>query len=306
VTSPPYFGLRDYGQEGQIGLEETPELFISRLMEVFREVRRVLRSDGTLWLNIGDSYAGGGRGDGAKDCKQKTNHGSLGFPRQTPPQGLKSKDLIGIPWLLAFALRADGWYLRSEITWCKLAPMPESVRDRPTSATEKLFLLTKSPTYFYDQDAVKVPSVRPGDVQTFGGEKGRNYNPTSEDPNFRNGKEQWGRSVECSAARNLWNYWILGPEPSSLEHYAGYPTRLVEPCILAGSAKGDLVLDPFTGSGTTGEVALAMRRRFIGIELNPEYAAMARRRIDILPSYTGAKRAKKHVGGQLSLMEVVD
>jgi site-specific DNA-methyltransferase (cytosine-N4-specific) len=252
VTSPPYFNQRHYGVDGQIGQDETADVFVARLVDVFREARRVLRCDGTLWLNIGDTYAGGGKGIPGPNARVRhaERQGFVGggaAERRTVEvirqhRGrdgtAKPKDLIGVPWLLAFALRADGWYLRSNIRWCKTAPIPESVTDRPTSAVEDIFLFSKSRHYYYDAGAVR------------------------------------------EGAHNLWNYWILGPEQLGLAHTAAFPTEIPRRCILAGSRPGDTVLDPFLGSGTTALVASRLGRDAIGIELNESYAELSRRRID--------------------------
>ena len=254
VTSPPYYGLRDYGVEGQIGLEQTPDEYIARLVSVFREVRRVLRDDGPLWVNIGDSYAGGGRGDGSLGCKQKTNIGSLGFCPQKAPDGTKPKDLIGTPWMLAFALRADGWYLRQDIIWAKPNPMPESVTDRCTKSHEYIFLLSKSQKYYYDHEAIKEPITEFSRTKSG---NAYNYQPT----------------------RNKRDVWTVPTKGFKEAHFAVYPPELIKPCILAGCPEGGIVLDPFTGSGTTGIVALENGREFIGCELNPTYAEMATRRL---------------------------
>jgi DNA modification methylase len=277
VTSPPYYGLRDYGVEGQIGLEETPDAYVSKLVEVFREVRRVLRDDGTLWLNIGDSYAGSMKGMGADGkayggAKQRTNAGSIGIGRPDwSKSGLKSKDLIGIPWMAAFALRADGWYLRSDIIWSKPNPMPESVTDRPTKAHEYIFLLSKSAKYFYDADAIREPHQL-ARARTFIG----------------NGKRVDERKAEGSGGcagthpfgRNRRSVWTVNTRPFKGAHFATFPEKLIEPCILAGSREGDTVIDPFSGAGTTGVVAVKYGRNFIGIELNPSYAEMGMQRIE--------------------------
>lgn len=248
VTSPPYWGLRDYGNAKQIGLEATPEGYVARMVEVFREVRRVLRDDGTLWLNLGDSYAAGGNNSGSRPedlaDKQRSNAGCR-YKRRTAPPGLKPKDLVGIPWRVAFALQADGWWLRSDIIWAKTNPMPESITDRPTKSHEYLFLLAKSERYRYDAEAIAEPAV------------GGTY----------------------KATRNRRTVWSIASEPFLGAHFAVMPQALVEPCILAGSKPGDLVLDPFAGSGTVGVVALRHGRRFLGLELNPEYCEMARNRI---------------------------
>ena len=288
VTSPPYYGLRDYGEDGQIGLEETPGKYVQRLVDVFREVRRVLKDDGTLWLNIGDSYAASGMGGNPKESKyrkQATNKGSLISGRKAPGD-LKPKDLIGIPWMVAFALRSDGWYLRQDIIWHKPNPMPESVKDRCTKAHEYIFLMSKSAKYYYDHEAIKDPvaesTVRRGDVE-FGGSKGRKYDPEEGDPNFRNGHHQWGRTysyADCSKnGVNKKSVWKVSTKPYPEAHFAVFPDDLIKPCVLAGSRKGGVVLDPFFGSGTTGEVAIRAGRKFIGIELNPEYVELANKRL---------------------------
>ena len=275
VTSPPYWGLRDYGSEGQLGLEPTPEEYVANMVEVFREVRRVLRDDGTLWLNLGDSYGVGslGRNDADRNIggrggnkKGSGNPGRQG--RVTLATGLKQKDLVGIPWMVAFALRADGWYLRSDIIWAKPNPMPESVTDRPTKAHEYLFLLAKGPRYYWDADAIREEGGDPGKPRMFGAalQKGTM-------------RQDIGNIWEPSAGRNKRSVWTVTTQPFPGAHFATFPPKLIEPCILAGSSTGDTVLDPFNGAGTTGVVALRHDRDYIGIELNPEYAQMARDRI---------------------------
>lgn len=243
VTSPPYFNLRDYGVEGQIGLEQSPEEYVNELVTVFREVKRVLRDDGTLWLNLGDSYAGSGKGIGS-------DHGKAVFTDENIRKtnwkntGLKPKDLIGIPWRVAFALQAEGWYLRSDIIWEKLNPMPESVRDRPTKSHEYIFLFSKSSRYYYDNEAIKEPvaesTIGRGKV-TFGGAKGRAYNPEMGDPNYRNGSEQWGREFDyttsCANGRNKRTVWAVPTKPYKRAHFATFPPKLIEPCILAGTSE---------------------------------------------------------------------
>ncbi|BAD39319.1 DNA-methyltransferase [Symbiobacterium thermophilum] len=235
VTSPPYWSLRDYGIEGQIGLEDSVYQYINTLVSVFREVRRVLKPDGTLWLNIGDSYTSGGRTWRAPDKKNQARAMSI---RPDTPEGLKPKDLIGVPWRLAFALQQDGWYLRSDIIWHKPNAMPESVKDRPTRSHEYIFLFSKSERYYYDYQAIRE-------------ENGRNR-----------------RSV-----------WHINTQPNKEAHFAVFPTTLVEPCILAGSKPGDYVLDPFLGSGTTAVVCQNLDRKYVGIELNPEYIQIAVKRL---------------------------
>jgi DNA modification methylase len=279
VTSPPYYGLRDYGVDGQIGLEETPEAYVAKLVDVFREVRRVLKDDGTLWLNLGDSYAGGGnyRGINSEATlseKQRSNGGARGVSqllgaKNTP--GCKPKDLIGIPWMVAFALRADGWYLRSEIIWHKKNPMPESVTDRPTKAHEQIFLLSKSARYYYDADAVAEPVAREFWHETVGGEY-----MTSQDGRNDGGKRKGNGPM--NGTRNKRDVWSVATQPYPEAHFATFPPDLIEPCILAGSREGDTVLDPFNGSGTTGAVSIKHHRNYIGVELNPAYVELTNKR----------------------------
>lgn len=239
VTSPPYWGLRDYNLQGQIGLEATLPQFLNRLIAIFNEVKRILRDDGTLWLNIGDGYTSGNRGYRATDKKNPARAMSI---RPDTPEGLKPKDLQGIPWRLAFELQNDGWYLRSDIVWHKPNAMPESVKDRPTRSHEYLFMLTKSERYYYDYRAVKEIGL--------------------------NGKLRNRRSV-----------WNINTQPFPDVHFATFPPKLIEPCILASSKPGDYVLDPFFGSGTVGVVCAQHQRHYVGIELHPEYVAMAANRL---------------------------
>lgn len=301
VTSPPYWGLRDYGIDGQIGLEKTPEEYVAKLVEVFREVRRVLRSDGTLWLNLGDSYAGGA---GSSKRRRKdasgvtrpcvTQHcercgkefegtakrrfcsaycGGVDNSKRSerPPYGLKPKDLVGIPWRVALALQADGWWLRSDIIWHKPNPMPESVTDRPTKSHEYVFMLTKSVKYFWDQEAVRERHVtgewwdRP--VYNVKGNTDRGDNgqpPHSANP----------------AGRNIRSVWTIATVPFPSTHFATFPPEIPERCIKAGSREGDVILDPFCGASTTGLVAMQLGRGFIGIDINPEYCDMGELRIE--------------------------
>lgn len=277
VTSPPYWGLRDYGVDGQIGLESTPEEYVGKMVEVFREVRRVLRDDGTLWLNLGDSYSMNTRGARGKG-KQHTNNGSVIDDRHWAiPAGLKPKDLVGIPWRVAFALQADGWYLRQDIIWHKPNPMPESVRDRCTKAHEYVFLLSKSARYYFDADAIAAPSINAGMVIT--------YNNPKEitDPGYdghRTRKGMHGRDILVADTRNRRSVWTVASSPFPDAHFATFPEPLIQPCILAGCPKGGIVLDPFGGAGTTGVTCKRMDRQSVLIELNQEYAEMARKRID--------------------------
>ncbi len=273
VTSPPYWGLRDYGHADQLGLEATPEEYIARLVEVFRGVRRALRPDGTLWLNIGDSYA-----QSASSSRQnRPGHGfSPLSPRGRmfpPPDGLKPKDLVGIPWMFAFALRADGWYLRSDIIWHKPNPMPESVRDRPTKAHEYVFLLSKCPRYYFDQDAVREP-VKPTSGIINGAPLMGAHRMTE------GGRRTERREYDVTKGANIRSVWTIATQPFPGAHFAVMPPALVEPCIKAGAPLDGLVLDPFAGAGTVGMVARRLQRRFVGIELNPTFADMAERRIE--------------------------
>jgi DNA modification methylase len=275
VTSPPYFGLRDYGHAGQIGLEETPDAFVAELVAVFREVRRVLRDDGTLWLNLGDSYARG-FGGGSPGAKSATNAGSFADRESRPlPDGLKGKDLVGIPWMVAFALRADGWYLRSDIIWHKPNPMPESVTDRPTKSHEYLFLLAKSERYYYDADAIAEPAIHAGAVVT--NDAGKN-SEMGEYGQTRGGFLREG-GVTVKDTRNKRSVWTVPTSPFKGAHFATFPPALIEPCILAWCPKDGTVLDPFGGAGTTGLVSDRLGRDAILCELNAEYAAMAEARI---------------------------
>ena len=285
VTSPPYWGLRDYGTAGQLGLEATPDEYVANMVAVFRAVRRVLRDDGTLWLNLGDSYSGaaGGnnRGEGAGGGKERGK--AMGFgtlpKRKDLEGGLKHKDLAGIPWRVAFALQADGWWLRQDIIWYKPNPMPESVTDRCTKAHEYIFLLTKSARYYYDNEAVKEPSICTDDPR-FNGPRIKYDGKTglTASPDFQGQRS----AVTIRETRNKRSVWTVTTKPFKGAHFATFPPDLIEPCILAGSAADTLVLDPFSGAGTTGVVAVQHGRRYIGIELNPDYLEMSRKRIQLV------------------------
>lgn len=287
VTSPPYYQLRSYDVDGQIGLEDTPEEYIERLTEVFREVKRCMKPTGTLWLNIGDSYAGSGKGrngDGTasidEDSKQYTNKGSIMgvLPKGTVGNGLKPKDMIGIPWMLAFSLRTDGWYLRNDIIWEKVNALPSPVKDRCTSSYEHVFLMAKERYYYFSSESIAEPIQ---DTTRARYHRGR----TDKHKYIKFNGEQPINSMEYltknhGETRNKRDVWHIANSSYHGAHFATYPEKLVEPCILAGCPYGGTVLDPFCGSGTTGVVALKHGRKFIGIELNPEYARLAEERIN--------------------------
>lgn len=288
VTSPPYWGLRDYGVEGQLGLEKTPDEYVAKMVEVFREVRRVLKDDGTLWLNLGDSYANaggksqphrdssGGIGNKGTRGTQPYHAAGGGFERpSTVGSGLKPKDLVGIPWRVAFALQADGWYLRQDIIWHKPNPMPESVRDRCTKAHEYIFLLSKSDRYYFDSDAIKEPTV---DKKGCGNTRQPRQVPGHAEGTLRHNLHK----IPVRETRNRRSVWTVTTKPFKGAHFATFPPDLIEPCILAGSKPDDVVLDPFFGAGTTGLVAKKHGRQCIGIEMNEEYLEIAKRRIDAL------------------------
>jgi len=304
VTSPPYFGLRDYGHSGQLGLEKTPDEYVVSMVEVFRCVRDLLADDGTLWLNLGDSYAAN-RAYQVPSTKGGLKHSdsqSAGGKGSTVPDGLKPKDLIGIPWRVAFALQADGWYLRQDIIWSKPNPMPESVTDRCTKAHEYIFMLSKSPRYYYDSEAVKepvaastvarlnqnienqkgsdrVPGKTNGPMKAVGGSRRKQDGHGPRHKGFN------GRYADRIAeqgepeTRNRRSVWNVTTRPYKGAHFATFPPKLIEPCILAGAPAGGIVLDPFMGSGTTAQVALEHGRQYMGCELNPEYAALQQERL---------------------------
>lgn len=278
ITSPPYFGLRDYGHAGQIGLEETPEEYVTKLVSVFREVRRVLKDDGTFWLNLGDSYAStkvGNTNGTAGRVKQKKGVND-DTRKRTIPNGLKHKDLIGIPWRVALALQADGWYLRQDIIWAKPNPMPESVTDRCTKSHEYLFLLSKSKQYYFDHEAIKETAIHAGRVVKATGDKSKNASHVSMN------ETKIGFTKEdklVGDTRNKRSVWTITTKPYKGAHFATFPEDLVEPCILAGSKPGDTILDPFMGSGTTLAVAKRLNRGYVGIELNADYESLIRERL---------------------------
>ena len=272
VTSPPYYGLRDYGVDGQLGLEPTPEEYIKKLVAVFREVRQVLRDDGTLWVNIGDSYNGSG-GAGGDYNQGGLKEGQPKYPGRDI-SGLKPKDLIGIPWMLAFALRADGWYLRQDIIWNKPNPMPESVRDRCTKAHEYIFLLSKSKEYFYDHEAIREPIKAgcDGSIRALARDKA---GPVD----ISNGATIQERIYDEIKGANKRSVWTVTTKPYKAAHFATFPKALIIPCIKAGCPRGGTVLDPFFGAGTTGVVSRTFGRSCIGIELNPKYCEIAENRL---------------------------
>lgn len=340
VTSPPYYGLRDYGVAGQIGLEPTPEAYVENLVAVFREVRRVLKDDGTLWLNLGDSYWGGKGQSGTRgEDNQEIRHekgasinrgyqtlGGAGLTRPTDGKHpvIKPKDLIGIPWMVAFALRADGWYLRQDIIWSKPNPMPESVTDRCTKAHEYIFLLTKSKVYYYDQDAIRVPYAEaslpralrgtsennkwvegaPGSTAHTISQPRKNVRKQFEKEHGGGGSGLKGHSGYMAAdgrllinplGRNKWSVWEVPTVAYKEAHFATFPPDLIQPCILAGSKEGDIVLDPFNGSGTTGEVSIMHNRSYIGCELNPDYVKLTKRRLSKVQPFIPQQRAQQSV-----------
>lgn len=315
ITSPPYFGLRDYGHDGQIGMEGTPREFVDNLVAVFREVRRVLRDDGTLWVNIGDSYAsiaGGYAPEGSAgkhDTVSKATRGAvLRGRRRSPPEGLKQKDLMGIPWRLAFALQDDGWYLRQDIIWHKPNPMPESIKDRCTKAHEYMFLLSKGPRYYFDQDAIRepatastvsrlnqdidgqagsdrVPGKNNGSMKAVGRSKRNSFARETKYTAGDHGQAAQHRAgredVDYDDTRNKRSVWTVATGSFKGAHFATFPPDLIRPCVLAGAPRGGLVLDPFGGAGTTALVAMQEGRRSVICELNPDYAAIARNRLDV-------------------------
>jgi DNA modification methylase len=280
VTSPPYFGLRDYQVDGQIGLEPTPREYVEAMTAVFAEVRRVLTDDGNCWINLGDSYSAGGRGSNPYHIeKMGANTANAQALGRKTTVGYGDKQLLGIPWRVAFGLQDDGWILRSDIIWSKPSCMPESVTDRPTRAHEYVFLLTKSPRYWYDAEAIREKSswnrVNNPDWQHQRAETNAKKHPTN-----RNGKSAGFTEWSTDDGRNARTVWQISTEPTPFAHFATMPQKLVRRCIVAGCPVGGVVLDPFSGSGTTALVARAEGRQYVGIELNPEYVALANKRLD--------------------------
>ena len=301
VTSPPYYALRDYGCDGQIGLEETPEKYIESLCDVFSEVRRVLTPQGTLWLNIGDSYNGNKVGN-TEVVKNKKVSESNDFHKKLWG-GAKSKDLIGIPWMLAFALRSQGWYLRQDIIWQKPNPMPESVTDRCTKSHEYIFLMSKSQKYYFDYEAIQEPCADQSRTNYACGNRTNGINKDRNDNDFGERSKNWKpRTKNCQYdgqkpnsfhlsrengepdkeyyVRNKRDVWSVNVKPCSEAHFATYPFELIKPCILAGCPENGIVLDPFMGSGTTAIVARSPNRNYLGVELNPEYIKIAHKRLE--------------------------
>jgi DNA modification methylase len=285
VTSPPYWGLRDYGVPGQIGLEPDPDEWLAQMVQVFQEAGRVLRRDGTLWLNLGDAYGSGTRAD--RDCSSTTKHGYWNNPAIHKRLSSPAKQLLGLPWRVALALQANGWYLRQDIIWHKPNPMPESVTDRCTKAHEYLFLLAKSERYYYDADAIREPHST--DAEKYKTPEGKRAGISCEDYEER----KWHDRSDGLArppmtmknreyhplGRNKRSVWSVATQPYREAHFATFPPALISPCILAGCPEGGTVLDPFGGAGTTGLVADRLGRDALLVELNPEYVAMARQRI---------------------------
>jgi DNA modification methylase len=302
VTSPPYWGLRDYGVDGQIGLEKSPQEYVAEMVAVFREVKRVLRDDGTLWLNLGDSYTGSGKGGNPDEGKQATNKGSQSIGvlygktgetareyaitnvsrRWTTEQGMLPKNLVGIPWRVAFALQSDGWYLRQDIIWHKPNPMPESVTDRCTKAHEYLFLLSKSASYYCDMKAIAEPAQygeeHASKATSWGTNRKHPNKANVADYAFKGDNHTCGKDDGGNYTRNKRSVWTVSTQPYKEAHFATFPPALITPCILAGCPVGGTVLDTFGGSGTTGEVAESCGRNSILIELNPAYIQLQERR----------------------------
>lgn len=289
ITSPPYWKLRDYGHPKQLGLEKTPEQYVANMVRVFQQVRRILREDGTLWLNLGDSYATGGAGGHQSSYSgnlptsfhgHNPRHGE-GIPKRSAPPGLKVKDLCGIPWRVALALQADGWYLRSDIIWHKPSPMPESVKDRPTKAHEYIFLLSKSQRYYYDADAIREPVIPDRrDKHWDTARTGKGFSDHKHDADrgrLQTPTDGWVR-MSNPKGRNKRTVWTVPSKPNNGAHFSTFPPDLIRPCVLAGCPEGGTILDPFAGIGTTGEVAESEGRNSILIELVAEHASTAKKR----------------------------
>lgn len=282
ITSPPYYALRDYGAEGQIGREDTPAQYVARLTDVFSEVRRVLRPSGTLWLNIADTYAGKGNQGDSVDPKYPNGRTGQTVAINRRVEGCKAKDMIGIPWMLAFALRDSGWYLRSDIIWMKANPMPESCKDRPSRCYEHVFLLTKSRSYYYDAAAIAEPVAESTPMRMrrkFGKNKYSAGIPGQAHQHLNDYRPNGYAEEDIPLLRNKRDVWQINSVPYKGAHFAAYPPKLVETCLLAGCPQDGIVLDPFLGSGTTAAVAKQMGRHYIGIELNPDYCELAKQRI---------------------------
>ena len=282
VTSPPYYALRDYGVDGQIGREDTPAQYVARLTDVFSEVRRVLSPSGTLWLNIADTYAGKGNQGDSVDPKYPNGRTGQTVAINRRVEGCKAKDMIGIPWMLAFALRDSGWYLRSDIIWMKANPMPESCKDRPSRCYEHVFLLTKSRSYYYDAAAIAEPVAESTPMRMrrkFGKNKYSAGIPGQAHQHLNDYRPNGYAEEDIPLLRNKRDVWQINSVPYKGAHFAAYPPKLVETCLLAGCPQDGIVLDPFLGSGTTAAVAKQMGRHYIGIELNPDYCELAKQRI---------------------------
>ena len=280
VTSPPYWALRNYDMDGQLGQEATPEEYVDKLVEIMGEVHRVLRSDGTLWLNLGDSYVGSGNKGKHKDGACPNHRNGQVVAKNNKVKGLKPKDMVGIPWRVAFALQEFGWWLRSDIIWHKPNPMPIPVKDRPTTCHEHIFLLSKSQHYYYDKDAILEPLKDPKrkDPPTSAG-FGGNKHTNNKDKTLNNAYSGTPYDATKLKGKNKRDVWTVATNGYKGAHFAVYPPKLIEPCILAGCPDGGVVLDPFSGSGTTGVVALNNNKKYIGIELNPEFADLSHQRI---------------------------
>lgn len=306
ITSPPYWGLRDYGVTGQIGLEKTPEDYVAKIVSIFNEVKRVLKKDGTIWLNLGDTYATGFKGGmkASPGDKSYTNRGGINLDIRKQNHGVKPKDLIGIPWRIAFALQADGWWLRCDIVWSKPNPMPESVTDRPTKSHEYIFLLTKSPNYFYNAEAIKETRVTfenrpdgtyrnhyfgydskyndlPVSAHSFGKKKSsdKQRGHSRRHAGFNERWDALSKLEQSQNRRNKRSVWEIATQPFAEAHFATFPEEIPELCLKAGTMPDDIILDPFMGSGTVGVVAKRFKRNYLGIELNPNYIRIAEKRI---------------------------